>query len=246
MDVFGITIEFDHDEFRRKISLCQKDGGKGYVCVVDANVLGMTYVNEAYRDLVKGAYVNTCDGSSIASMVNRIYRTNYSAFNGPDVFAEYVIKSEYKQLLIGNTQEKFDQIRNILISNGKDVSHLSYFPLPYVDVDGFDYQAIAEQINQINPDLIWVSLGAPKQELFMARILPFINRGLMFGVGAVFNFYVGDIAQPKFHIGSLRFIWLDRILKEPKKQLKRVFNILKVYPKLFREEKRRHYNKKKK
>lgn len=239
MDIFNISIEFDHDAFRKTIEDCAKKKVKGYVCVVDANVLTMAHDNPEYREIVKSSYVNTCDGSSLATMANRIYGTNYRAFNGPDVFAEYVVRGEIKQLLLGNTVEKYYQIREKLEAEGKDSSHLAYMPLPFASIDEFDYMGISKAINEIKPDFIWVSLGAPKQENFMVRILPFLNQGLLFGIGAAFNFYVGDIAQPKFHIGSFRFIWLDRIFREPKKQLKRLGQVLLKYPIIYREEKKK-------
>lgn len=239
MEIFNIRIEFDHGVFRKVIEDCVLSKGKGYVCVVDANVLAMAHDNLEYREIVKNSYVNTCDGSSLATMVNRIYGTKYRAFNGPDVFAEYVERSDIKQLLLGNTEEKFNQIKKKLTAEGKGSSHLVYMPLPFATIDEFDYSGIANAINEINPDFVWVSLGAPKQENFMVRILPFLSKGLLFGIGAAFNFYVGDIAQPKFHIGSFRFIWLDRIFREPKKQLKRLGQVLLKYPVIYREEKKK-------
>ena len=244
MDIFNIKIEFDHDVFRKTIEYCAMNKGKGYVCVVDANVLTMAHDNLDYREIVKNSYVNTCDGSSLATMANRIYGTNYRAFNGPDVFAEYVERGDIKQLLLGNTEEKFNQIKEKLTAEGKDSSHLAYMSLPFATIEEFDYVGIAKAINQIKPDFIWVSLGAPKQENFMVRILPHLDQGLLFGIGAAFNFYVGDIAQPKFHIGSFRFIWLDRIFREPKKQLKRLSQVLLKYPLIFREEKKKFKTKK--
>lgn len=239
MDVFNIRIEFDHDKFRQVITDAKKNGKKGYVCVVDFNVLTMTHKNPDYCRIVRNAYVNTCDGSSIATMVNHIYGTDYRAFNGPDVFEEIVENPSYKQLLLGNTEDKFNRIKEELKSRGKSSEHLYYMPVPFATVDEFDYKGIAEELKAVDPDIVWVSLGAPKQEQFMERLLPHIDRGLLFGIGAAFNFYVGDIRQPKFHIGAFRFIWLDRIFREPKKQLARIWGALTVYPKLYREEKKR-------
>lgn len=239
MDVFGIKIEFDHDEFRSGIQKAKELGQKGYVCVVDANVLSMTRKDEEYRQIVHDSYMNTCDGGSIAFMVNRIYGTNYRAFNGPDVFEEYIEKDAFSQLLLGNTEEKYEQIKAELRRRGKSCEHLSYMPVPFASVEEFDYQGIGEAINRAKPDIVWVSLGAPKQEKFMVRLLPYIDRGLLLGIGAAFNFYVGDNIQPKFHLGSVRFIWLDRIFREPKKQLRRVWKIAKQYPLLYWEEKKR-------
>lgn len=245
MKVFNINIEFDHGIFRQKIADAKKNGKKGYVCMVDFNVLTMTHKNPDYCRIVRNAYVNTCDGSSITTMVNHIYGTNFRAFNGPEVFEEIVENPSYKQLLLGNTEQKYNRIKDVLNSRGKGVKHLSYMPVPFATVDQFDYKAIADEVIRIDPDIVWVSLGAPKQEQFMERLLPYLDRGLLFGIGAAFNFYVGEIKQPKFHIGSFRFIWLDRIFREPKKQLSRIIGALTVYPKLYREEKSRakHVNK---
>jgi N-acetylglucosaminyldiphosphoundecaprenol N-acetyl-beta-D-mannosaminyltransferase len=103
----------------------------------------------------------------------------------------------------------------------------------------FDYEGIAKQINEINPDIVWVSLGAPKQETFISNIFPYVNQGVLFGIGAAFNFYTGDLHNNKKEIGGLRFIWLERIFKEPKKQLKRVGGYLMMVPQMYFEEKRK-------
>lgn len=239
MDIFNIRIEFDHDVFRQAIADCRDKKEKGYVCVVDGNVISMAQEDVAYRDIVREAYINTCDGGSIAAMANRIYGTDYRALTGPQLFREYVERKDFKQLLLGNTEEKFNRIKAKVESNGVTCEHLSYMPVPFASIDEFDYEGIAKAINDVDPDIIWVSLGAPKQEKFMARLLPYLDRGLMFGIGAAFNFYVGDNAEPKFQIGAMKFIWLDRIIREPKKQLRRVGKILRIYPAMYFQEKKR-------
>ena len=62
---------------------------------------------------------------------------------------------------------------------------------PFLNVEDFDYLKISKLINQNKPDIIWIGLGAPKQEIFMSKLLPHIDSGLMIGVGAAFNFYSG-------------------------------------------------------
>ena len=73
----------------------------------------------------------------------------------------------------------------------------------------------------------------------MSLILPHVNRGVLCGIGAAFNFYIGNNIQPKFHLGAFRFIWLDRIYREPRKQLTRVWKILRTLPLLYMDEYRR-------
>jgi hypothetical protein len=115
-----------------------------------------------------------------------------------------------------------------------------------LDMTNYPYSAqpigisvIAKRINELKPDIVWVSLGAPKQETFISKIFPYIEQGVLFGIGAAFNFYTGDLHNNKKEIGGLRFIWLERIFKEPKKQLTRVGGYLMMVPKMYFQEKRK-------
>lgn len=240
MKVFEIEVEFDRRLLCNKITESVGRGSKGYVCFTDANVLSVARRDETYLHVLQGALVNSCDGGSIATIVNLIHNTNVRAYNGPDLFEDFIKLTEYKQLLLGNTEEKYRMIVDELHSRGLSSEHISHLSVPFAKVEDFDYKSIAECVNAINPDLIWVSLGAPKQERFMANLLPYVNRGVMFGIGAAFNFYVGMNKQPSFRIGAFRFIWLDRIFREPNKQLRRCWKILKTIPLLYWEERIRY------
>jgi N-acetylglucosaminyldiphosphoundecaprenol N-acetyl-beta-D-mannosaminyltransferase len=236
MNVFNIHIEFDSQVFRDTVERCINEKKKAYVCVVDANVITIAQNDLKYREIVKKATINTCDGSSIAKMVNSIYGTHYHAYNGPELF-EYYIERPYKHVIVGNTTQKVEQIKEFVKQKGYDVD-LTHVDVPFIPVDQFDYPAIAKHINEMKPDIVWVSLGAPKQETFISNIFPYIEQGVLFGIGAAFNFYTGDLHNNKREIGGLRLIWLERIFKEPRKQLKRVWSYMLVRPKMYREEKK--------
>ncbi len=237
MNVFNIHIEFDSIVLCRTIESYINNNEKAYVCVVDANVLTIAQKNLEYRNIVTCANINTCDGSSISMMVNSIYGTNYHAFSGPELFERY-IELPYRHVLVGNTQAKVDQIINKVSEKGLKID-IKHIDVPFLSVDKFDYQDIAEKINALNPDIVWVSLGAPKQELFISRIFPYIKRGVLFGIGAALDFYTGDLHNNKKKIGGLRFIWLERIFKQPKKQLSRALPYLMAMPKIYLEEKKK-------
>jgi len=237
MEVFNINIEFDSEVFKNTVEKYIKEKKKAYVCVVDANVITIAQKDLKYREIVKNATINTCDGSSIAKMVNKIYGTHYHAYNGPELF-EYYIERPYKHLLLGNKASKVDQIKAKVKEKGIELD-MQHLDVPFVPVEQFDYEGIAKQINEIKPDIVWVSLGAPKQETFISNIFPYVNQSVFFGIGAAFNFYTGDLHNNKKEFGGLRLIWLERIFKEPKKQLKRVFGYMLAVPKMYFDEKRK-------
>ena len=96
---------------------------------------------------------------------------------------------------------------------------------------GFDYQKIADMVNADGADIIWVALGAPKQEIFMSKLNPFLKRGVMIAVGAAFKFYSGleEKRAPEWMVKHhLEFVY--RIFSEPKKQLKRCSWIIITLP----------------
>jgi len=235
---FNVNLDFNHERLHSTITEIILNKGKGYICVVDAHVLEIAQNDFQYREVLNSSTINTCDGSSIAMLAGFIHKQKFRALNGPDLFADYIEK-EYKQLLLGSTEEISNKIKKVLESKNIKSSHLHVMPLPFLSVDDFDYLSVAQNINELNPDIIWVSLGAPKQERFMNRLLPQINRGVMFGIGAAFNFYIGDLGLPKIRIGALKFIWLNRLLNEPKKMYKRLTNYIIIIPKLYFEEKKR-------
>jgi len=226
---FNISLEFNHSNLRKTIEDTIENREKGYVCIVDANVLTIAQNNKTYCNILNQSIVNSCDGSSIAMLAGFVHKKKFRAWNGPDIF-DYYIEKGFRQLLLGSNEETSNGIKDTLKRKGIDSSHISVLPLPYKGVNDFDYLEIAKKV--------YVSLGAPKQELFMDKLLPHISKGVMFGIGAAFNFYIGKIALPSVKVGALKFIWISRIFSEPKKQLSRIVPYIKLMPKLYWNEKK--------
>lgn len=219
---FGIKLEFSHIAFFTCIEQGISTNTTGYVCVVDANVLTMARKDESYRQVINQSMVNTCDGSSIAFFAGKLHGNSFRALNGPDIFAKMLQNTQLKHLLLGNTAEICDRIRQKMEEQGLNSAVLQHLELPFLPVEEFNYEQIAAQINTLQPDVIWVSLGAPKQERFMHRILPYLHHGVMFGIGAAFNFYIGEIKMSKVSLFGLRFIWINRIISDPVRLTRRL------------------------
>lgn len=232
---FNLKLEFNHSVIHEKINECIESGNKGYICVVDANVLTISQNKHEYRRIINSSLVNTCDGSSIAFLAGLLHKDKFKALTGPELFSKY-IEYPYKQVLLGSTNEVIEKIKQKLSLSGIESSQILHIPVPFLHVEDFNYIEISNSINKIKPDIIWVSLGAPKQEVFMSNILPYIDKGLMFGIGAAFNFYIGEINMPRKRRGTLQFIWLHRIFHEPKKQLKRIIPYISILPRILCQE----------
>jgi len=235
---FNLKLEFNKENIHNTIQHAIENGTVGYVCAIDGNNLVSANKNSVHLQAVNGAMLNLCDSSWIPMFVNYIHKTNYTNYTGSDFFLKYINLKQYRQFFLGSTPDILEGLKNRLITIDPAIADMRFETLPFRDVETFDYPEIAQMINDDNPDIIWISLGAPKQEQFMFRLKPFLKKGVMFGFGAVFNFYSGKTEckrAPQWVI-NFRMEWLFRTFQEPKRMVKRYWHVFVSLPKLIKNE----------
>ena len=239
---FGLKFEFSHRTLLDIVDEAVSAGKTGYVCALDGNNVASAIENPAHRDVLNGALVNNADSNWVTMMVNRIYGTDYEHYCSSDMFVDIINGKKYRQFYLGSSRPVLDSLRKQLSAKyDSAIAGMPFEELPFCSLEEFDYQGIADKINACSPDIVWISLGAPKQEAFMQRLQPYLNRGVMFGVGAIFNFF-SDLKNverraPQWII-RLKMEWLYRLLTQPGKQFRRCWKIATILPKAYRMEKR--------
>ncbi len=232
---FKINYEFDQQKVDDIIIQHINESKPGYVCSMDMNNLVIAHQNSDHLDVLNKAIVNNCDSAWVPVILNIIYGTKFNNYCGNDLFIKFIKMKRYKQFFLGSTDEILIGLKKKLSQIDPEIENMRFETLPFKKVNEFDYVGIAKMINDFNPDIIWVSLGAPKQEQFMFRLQPHLKRGVMFGFGAIFGFFSGTTNGakiPPLWIKRIKLQWLYRLYDEPKKQSNRVTNILKVFPKI--------------
>ena len=74
---------------------------------------------------------------------------------------------------------------------------------------------LVDDIEACNPDIVWVGISTPKQEIFMSEYLPKLKKKLMFGVGAAFDYHTGSLVIAPKWVQNSNLEWLFRLLMEP-------------------------------
>jgi N-acetylglucosaminyldiphosphoundecaprenol N-acetyl-beta-D-mannosaminyltransferase len=238
---FNIKLELDSNKVDKIIENAILKGIKGYVCSVERNVMSNANKSIQFQNIVNNALVNICDGNFVARCIGIAHKKNVSSYIGADLFIKYIEKGIYSQYFLGNTQEVLDGLKNKLSKIDKKIENMPFVTLPFKNVEDFNYIKIANDINKFKPDIIWISLGAPKQEYFMSKLSPYLNRGVLFGFGAIFNFYSGDKKSkraPQFFL-NLHLEWLYRMIQEPKKNFQRNWEFLIMVPRLISDERKK-------
>lgn len=233
---FNINYEFDRLEVHRSIEAAQK----GYICVADGVVMNTANRNPEYLKVVNGSMFSICDSIWVPVYLRCIYGLKYKQYCGAEIFKDIVSSRKYKMIFMGTNKEILDGMKRELLKMNPDVGEMQFVELPFREVEEFDYQEIANMVNEDGAKVIWVALGAPKQERFMNMLLPYLTLGVMIGVGAVFKFYSGTAESrcPSWmHKAHMEFVY--RIFQDPKKQLNRCFWIVRTLPGLYLDELKR-------
>lgn len=238
---FNINFEFDQKVVDSIIIDHIENKKPGYVCSLDGNNISNAQHNNSHLNIINESIVCNCDSSWIPVILNVIHGTNYSNYCGTDLFIKYIRMKKFRHFFLGSTPEVLNRLKVNLSKIDTKINNMRFETLPFRGVEDFDYQGIGNMINNDGPDIIWVSLGAPKQEQFMNRLLPFLKKGVMFGFGAIFNVYAempGLKRAPKL-IVKLKLEWLYRLFQEPNKQIKRNLFFLKFLPGMIKYEVKR-------
>ena len=246
---FNIRYEFDKREVERRIDEMLAEGGHGYIPVADGVVLNVAQRDEAYMHVMDQSMFAICDSSWVPLYVKLIYGRKREQYCGAMIFPDLVSKkkadgtSKYRMAFLGTNTQTLEALReNVAKTMNEDVRNMLFYELPFCNVEEFDYPAIAKMLEEDGADIIWVALGAPKQEVFMNRLDKHLKRGVQIAVGAVFKFFSGyDEKRAPSWITRAHLEFVYRIYQQPKKQLKRCAWIVIMLPSMFFGEIRRKY-----
>ena len=92
---------------------------------------------------------------------------------------------------------------------------------PFRALTDGEEREVAERINKVAPDLVWVGLSTPKQENWMARFRSHLHAPVLIGVGAAFDYNTGRIKRAPRWMQNGGLEWLYRVIQEPKRLWKR-------------------------
>lgn len=237
---FNIRYEFDREAIHRSIEQRLEQPGSDYICVADGVILNNANTRADYLEVVNGGMFAICDSSYVPMYINWIHGEKMRHYTGSEIFENIVSSCKYRMIFLGANQPVLDGLRERLALVNPDVNNMRFVELPFLTVEEFDYPGIARMIEEDHADIVWVAMGAPKQEYFMAHLKKHLNRGVMIAVGAAFKFYSGvsEKRAPQWmQKRHLEFVF--RLGQEPRKQIKRCYKIVKTLPGILADEWRR-------
>ena len=194
-----------------------------YICVANVHTTVMSYEDELYRRIQNGAAMALPDGKPLSVVSQWMGYKQARKVSGPDLMPELFKASQengYGHYFYGSTEETLEKLEKALRSQYPKLKIAGMYSPPFRNLSEEEKSRIIQKINETSPDFIWVGLGAPKQEKWMAENKDKV-RGIMIGVGAGFDFHAGTIKRAPKWMQDLGLEWLYRLLQEPGRLWKR-------------------------
>lgn len=225
-EIMGVRIAVtDMETTVRRIEEHLDDWRGEYICVANVHTTVTAHDDPSYRAVQNGAVMALPDGGPLSQYSRRKGFAQAARVTGPDLMKEMLRESaqkHYRHYFYGSTQETLDILREKITRNYPGAVIAGMVSPPFRPLSKEEDAAAVAAINEARPDFVWVGLGAPKQERWMAAHQGRVH-ALMLGVGAAFDYEAGNIRRAPRWMQRCNLEWLYRLLQDPKRLFKRYF-----------------------
>lgn len=221
VDIAAIDMDWLLDFTEKHV----EDLSGDYICFSNVHTTVTSYEDAEYRGIQNGGIMAVPDGGPLSFVGRRRGHEDMGRVAGPSCMEEILKASAgkgYRHYFYGSTAETLCKMRQVLEERYPGIRIVGMYSPPFRPMTEAEDEKIVNQINESEPDFIWVGLGAPKQERWMAAHQGRV-RGLMMGVGAGFDYLAGNIKRAPQWMQRWNLEWLYRLGQEPGRLMKRYF-----------------------
>lgn len=209
-----------------------------YICVSNVHTTIMAHDDDVYRNVQNSAALRLPDGKPLSVVARKRGFKDAERVTGPDLMGEIfqdAANNSLRHFFYGSTQETLDALKEKLAVRYPKLIIAGMYAPPFGAVTAGEDAEHINIINKTNPDIVWVGLGAPKQERWMYYHTNRIN-AVMIGVGAGFDYYAENIKRAPQWMQNCSLEWLYRLAQDPKRLAGRYINTNMKFLKLVKEE----------
>jgi N-acetylglucosaminyldiphosphoundecaprenol N-acetyl-beta-D-mannosaminyltransferase len=193
---------------------------KGYVCAISVHGVLEAQRDPAVAQAFAEASMVVPDGTPMVWVGRLQGQSDMRQVTGPDLMGEILRRPEfagYSHFFYGGQEGVAQELASAWKQKFPGTRIAGTYTPPFRDLNNAEEAMLIRLLDQCRPDIIWVGISTPRQELFMRRLLPKLETGLMFGVGAAFDFHTGRIRDCAPWIKRMGFQWLHRLIQDPRR-----------------------------
>lgn len=192
---------------------------KGYICFAGVHPVMEANSDDGLKRIYNRSFLTTPDGMPMVWLSRWHGARHVSRVYGPDLMIEAFqlsLQRGYRHFFYGGSNGVAEAMRTEMEKRFPGLQVAGTFEPPFRELTRAEEQQLADYVRTCRPDMMWVGLGSPKQDRFMAEMLPKLDVTLMAGVGAAFNFYTGLVPQAPRWVQRSGLEWFYRCLHEPR------------------------------
>jgi len=229
VNILGVGISnVTMDGAVEAVSAFIASGKPHYVCISNVHTTMMSQYDPEYRRIQNEAAMVTPDGMPLSWVQRKMGYDQPHRVYGPDLMLEICkrgVDKGFRHFFYGGHEGVAEELKRSFEERFPGIQIVGLYSPPFRPLSPEEDEAVCAMINDCGADIVWVGLGAPKQERWMAEHLGRFRAPAMLGVGAAFDFHTGRILQAPAWMQGRGLEWLFRIYAEPKRMWRRyVFN----------------------
>lgn len=205
----------------------------GYVCFPD--LYNIIRANE--DDFLKGIYENSTltlpDGKPSQILLKKAGIKNATTISGYWLCRQ-LLATTLSHFFYGTTPQNLQLMKEKITAEFPQAKVLGFKSPPFVSENELqlskELAADMQYINSLKPDIIWIGLSSPKQDMLMHYYKTESKGTIMIGVGAVFDYFAGTAHMGPEWVKRIGLRWLYQLIKDPARYWSRLFYIFKKLP----------------
>jgi N-acetylglucosaminyldiphosphoundecaprenol N-acetyl-beta-D-mannosaminyltransferase len=223
--ISAINMDLALEQIENWLHMCTAQ----YVCVTNVHSIMECYHDETLQRFFNAAELVTPDGMPLVWLGHLMGFPHVRRVYGPDLMLALChrsIEKGYRHFFYGNKQSVLDQLEIRLEQRFPGIQIVGTYAPPFDSLTSHEEMQVIQQINESGADIVWVSLGVPKQERWMAAYRPHLNATVLIGVGAAFDYHAGTKQQAPLWVQHNGLEWLFRLITEPRRLWYRYFTTI--------------------
>lgn len=201
---------------------------KKRVCVTPVNCVVWANSNKDLREIYNKADLTLCDGVPLiwaSRFLNKgTLRGRVTGLDLLPAFTEHCFKKDFSMFFLGSSEQTLAILQEKLETQYPGIRIAGMYSPPYTEkFSDTENQKMVLMINSAKPDILWVSLTAPKQDFWIAEFFPILETRIGIGIGGALDVMAGNIERAPLWMQKNGLEWFFRFLKEPKRMFRRYF-----------------------
>jgi N-acetylglucosaminyldiphosphoundecaprenol N-acetyl-beta-D-mannosaminyltransferase len=198
---------------------------RGYVCVCNVHTVMASNEDDELSAALSGSAMNVPDGQPLVWAINALGHSLAGRVYGPELMSRACERAADRghrfYLYGGRNQGALVQLALNLRHRYPGIKIVGGYSPPHRPLNAEEEDAVMEEINNVRADIVWVGIGVPKQEKWMAHMRARLESTLLIGVGAAFDFHAGLVPQAPNWIQEAGLEWAYRLAHEPRRLWRR-------------------------